>query len=85
MVNGLSVDVEDWFQVGAFEKVIDKADWSALDDRVERNSDAMLALFAEAGVKATFFTLGWVAAALPRADPPDRRCRARSGQPRLGS
>ena len=61
VLNGLSVDVEDWFQVGAFERVIDKADWPTLDRRVECNTDAVLALFAESGVKATFFTLGWVA------------------------
>ena len=61
VLNGMSVDVEDWFQVGAFERVIDKADWPTLDPRVERNTDAVLALFAESGVKATFFTLGWVA------------------------
>lgn len=60
-VNGLSVDVEDWFQVGAFETVIDKADWTSLTDRVERNCDAILAMFDDAGVKGTFFTLGWVA------------------------
>ncbi len=59
--NAMSVDVEDWFQVGAFESVIDKADWPTLEARVERNTDAVLALFAETGVKATFFTLGWVA------------------------
>ncbi len=58
--NALSVDVEDWFQVGAFETVIDRADWDGLDRRVEANTDACLAMFAEAGVKATFFTLGWV-------------------------
>ena len=61
MRNALSVDVEDWFQVGAFEHVIDRADWDKLDARVERNSDAVLRMFAEEGVKATFFTLGWVA------------------------
>ncbi len=61
MRNALSVDVEDWFQVGAFERVIDRAEWDSLPTRVERNSDAVLALFAESGVKATFFTLGWVA------------------------
>jgi polysaccharide deacetylase family protein (PEP-CTERM system associated) len=65
MRNGLSVDVEDWFQVGAFETVIDKADWPRLESRVERNTDAVLALFAESGVVATFFTLGWVAARCP--------------------
>lgn len=65
MLNGLSVDVEDWFQVGAFEKVIDKRDWESLTPRVERNTDAVLALFAESGVRATFFTLGWVAERYP--------------------
>ena len=61
MLNALSVDVEDWFQVGAFETVIDRKDWEGLDRRVEANTDACLAMFDEAGVKATFFTLGWVA------------------------
>jgi polysaccharide deacetylase family protein (PEP-CTERM system associated) len=63
--NGMSVDVEDWFQVGAFETVIDKADWDGLQPRVEANTDAVLALFAESGVHATFFTLGWVAHRYP--------------------
>ncbi|MBN8502674.1 MAG: DUF3473 domain-containing protein [Sphingomonadales bacterium] len=61
VVNGLSVDVEDWFQVGAFEGVINRDNWDSLTDRVERNCDLILAMFAEADVKATFFTLGWVA------------------------
>ncbi len=65
MRHALSVDVEDWFQVGAFEKVIDRDDWDSLSSRVERNTDAVLALFAESGVKATFFTLGWVAQRYP--------------------
>jgi polysaccharide deacetylase family protein (PEP-CTERM system associated) len=65
MLNALSVDVEDWFQVGAFERVIDKADWDRLPSRVERNSEAVLALFERAGVKGTFFTLGWVAERFP--------------------
>jgi len=61
MRNALSVDVEDYFQVGAFEKVIARDAWEAMPRRVEANTDAVLALFEEAGVKATFFTLGWVA------------------------
>ena len=59
--NGLSVDVEDWFQVGAFEDVIERGDWDGLADRVESNCAVILDLFAAAGVQATFFTLGWVA------------------------
>ena len=65
VLNGMSVDVEDWFQVGAFENVIDKADWDSLLPRVEANTDAVLALFAERDTKATFFTLGWVAHRYP--------------------
>ncbi len=61
IVNGLSVDVEDWFQVGAFESVIERDDWNSLADRVERNVHAILDMFDEAQVKATFFALGWVA------------------------
>jgi len=60
-MNGLSVDVEDWFQVGAFETVIDRGSWDGLADRVDRNCNEILELFDRAGVSATFFTLGWVA------------------------
>jgi polysaccharide deacetylase family protein (PEP-CTERM system associated) len=66
MLNGLSVDVEEWFQVGAFERVIKKADWDGLEGRVDYNTGKVLDLFAESGVKATFFTLGWVAARHPK-------------------
>jgi polysaccharide deacetylase family protein (PEP-CTERM system associated) len=66
MLNALSVDVEDWFQVGAFEKVISRSEWDDLPQRVERNGEKVLDLFEEAGVKATFFTLGWVAEKYPR-------------------
>lgn len=65
VLNGLSVDVEDWFQVGAFETVIDRKDWDGLDCRVERNCQQILAMFDDAGVKGTFFTLGWVAQRYP--------------------
>ncbi len=65
MINALSVDIEDWFHVGAFETVIDRADWDRLECRVERNTDAVIALFGESGAKATFFTLGWVAQRYP--------------------
>ena len=65
VLNALSVDVEDWFHVGAFERTISRSSWDELTHRVERNTDAVLALFAEAGVSATFFTLGWVAERYP--------------------
>lgn len=65
MYNALSVDVEDWFQVGAFENVISRDSWDTRECRVERNTDALLAMFDEADIKATFFTLGWVAERYP--------------------
>jgi len=65
VLNGLSVDIEDWFQVGAFERTIRREDWDGLLPRVERNSDAVIALFDRAGAKGTFFTLGWVAERYP--------------------
>lgn len=61
IANGLSVDVEDWFQVGAFENVIDRARWGEIPARVEDNVARILDLFAQADVSATFFTLGWIA------------------------
>ncbi len=61
IVNGLSVDVEDWFQVGAFENTIPRGRWNALESRVEANVELILDLFEEAGVSATFFVLGWIA------------------------
>ena len=59
-LNAMSCDVEDWFQVGAFEGTIDRDHWPTLQSRVEANTDKVLTLFHRAGVKATFFTLGWV-------------------------
>lgn len=61
IVNAMSVDIEEYFQVGAFERTIRRADWETLASRVELNTQTVLDLYAEAGVKATFFTLGWVA------------------------
>jgi len=61
ITNGLSVDVEEYFQVGAFEGTIRKVDWDDHAPRVVDNTHAVLDLFAETGVVGTFFTLGWVA------------------------
>lgn len=66
VVNGLSVDIEDWFQVGAFERTIAREDWDSLLPRVERNSDIVIDLLGRTGAKATFFTLGWVAERNPK-------------------
>lgn len=61
IVNAMSVDVEDWFHVENYKGLIPRADWDRLPRRVEENTALLLDLFAAAGVRATFFTLGLVA------------------------
>lgn len=63
--NAMTVDVEDYFQVSAFERHISRADWESLACRVERNMERILALFDTRGIKATFFVLGWMAERYP--------------------
>ena len=65
ITNALTVDVEDYFQVSAFEPHIPRSDWDSIPCRIERNMDRILDLFGEEGVRATFFTLGWVAERYP--------------------
>lgn len=65
ITNAMTVDVEDYFQVSAFEGSIDRSQWDSLPCRVERNTNRILDMFDEARVKATFFTLGWVAERYP--------------------
>ena len=61
----MTVDVEDYFQVSAFEKHIEKSQWDILQHRVLDNTNRILDLFARHQVRATFFTLGWVAERYP--------------------
>lgn len=61
VINALSIDIEEWFQVGAFETTILRANWSSLESRVDFNTRAAMDLFARRNAKATFFILGWVA------------------------
>ncbi len=63
--NAMSVDVEDYFQVYAFEDVLRGRDWDGFECRIPRNVDRILNFFAAANVHATFFTLGWVATRYP--------------------
>ena len=65
IVNAMTVDVEDYFQVSAFEPYIDKQQWDNLPHRVEVNTNRILDLFDEMDIRATFFTLGWVAERYP--------------------
>lgn len=63
--NAMTCDVEDYFQVSAFAPFIDRASWPDRECRVEANIDRVLGVFSAGGVKATFFTLGWIAERYP--------------------
>ena len=65
IVNAMTVDVEDYFHVSAFEKVISPNDWKSCQPTVDYNTRRILDLYAEHDTKATFFILGWVAQAFP--------------------
>ena len=60
-----SVDVEDYFQVSAFEKVAPPSRWESYPSRVEGNTRRLLDLLDAHGASATFFTVGWVAERFP--------------------
>jgi polysaccharide deacetylase family protein (PEP-CTERM system associated) len=62
----MTVDVEDYFQVSAFEPYINRADWESIPTRVEKNTHRILDMFSEKDAKATFFTLGWIAEKHPQ-------------------
>ncbi len=63
--NAMTIDVEDYFQVSAFAPYIPRETWDAIPCRVENNIDRILALLDEQQIKATFFTLGWIAQRYP--------------------
>jgi polysaccharide deacetylase family protein (PEP-CTERM system associated) len=65
IVNMMTVDVEDYFQVSAFDHNVSRDRWDSLESRVSRNTERLLELFSGAGVTATFFVLGWVAERFP--------------------
>src|SRR5437764_14974020 len=61
LLNAMTVDVEDYFQVQALEHRICRASWAHIPRRVENNIDWLLELFATHKVRATFFIMGWIA------------------------
>lgn len=65
ITNALTIDVEDYFQVSAFAPYIARSDWDRRECRVERNVQRILGLLDERRVRATFFTLGWIAERYP--------------------
>ena len=65
LINALTVDVEDYFQVSALAPYIPREEWASRACRVEHNLQRILAMFEEHGARATFFTLGWIAERYP--------------------
>ena len=61
ITNAFTIDVEDYFQVSAFAPYISRDEWTSRECRVEANIDRLLRLLEERRVRATFFTLGWIA------------------------
>jgi polysaccharide deacetylase family protein (PEP-CTERM system associated) len=61
LVNAMTVDVEDYYQVSAFDRVVPRSAWGYMASRVSANTLRLLALFDECSVRGTFFVLGWVA------------------------
>ncbi|MEL6105224.1 MAG: XrtA system polysaccharide deacetylase [Planctomycetota bacterium] len=66
VLNAFTVDVEDYFQVSAFEHRIRRSDWDRMESRVVRFTDRLLTLLDEVSVRGTFFVLGWVAERYPK-------------------
>jgi len=65
MLNALTVDLEDWFQVSNVEHIISRDQWASCESRLASNTRRLLGLLAEANVRATFFVLGWNAERFP--------------------
>src|SRR3990167_6337483 len=61
----MTIDVEDYYHVAAFAKVIKTDEWDRYPSRVVANTQQLLALFERKGIHATFFVLGWVAERYP--------------------
>jgi len=61
ITNAISIDLEEWFTVYNFSKIIDRSTWESLDQRAEKSVRRLLDIFFKHDVKATFFVLGWVA------------------------
>jgi polysaccharide deacetylase family protein (PEP-CTERM system associated) len=66
MLNALTIDVEDYFQVNAFAKIIRQDQWYRYPLRVDKNTHCILDMLDSFNIKATFFILGWVAERLPK-------------------
>jgi len=66
VTNAMTIDVEDYFQVSAFEHVIHRKDWDGIPSRIPQNVEKILLLLERHDIHATFFTLGWIAVSFPQ-------------------
>ncbi len=65
MINWLTIDVEDYFQVAAFNDIVEPSSWAGYESRVDNNTSRILDLLDQKQTKATFFVVGWVADRYP--------------------
>ena len=65
VLNALTIDVEDYFHVSGFDHCVSRSQWDDFPLRVGENTHRLLDLLAAAGVRGTFFVLGWVAERRP--------------------
>src|SRR5262249_43557281 len=61
IVNAMTIDVEDYFHVSVFDGLVPRHSWGSMESRVVGNTERILEMFEEEGVRGTFFVLGWVA------------------------
>ena len=66
VVNGMSVDVEDYFHVSVFDGIVPRSQWATMESRVCANTERLLDIFEEHGVRSTFFVLAWVGERYPQ-------------------
>jgi peptidoglycan/xylan/chitin deacetylase (PgdA/CDA1 family) len=65
-VNAFTVDVEDYYHVTALSSVVSRDSWANRESRVEANTERLLGVLGDRGVRGTFFVLGWVAERSPQ-------------------
>ncbi|MGE0449741.1 MAG: XrtA system polysaccharide deacetylase [Vicinamibacterales bacterium] len=65
VVNAFAVDLEDYFQVSAFDRIVPLDRWPSMEGRLQASTERLLRLFADRDVRATFFVLGWNAERMP--------------------
>ena len=61
MINAMSIDVEDYYQVENFKGIVKQEDWEKFDSTIEKNTYKIIEILDKYQVKSTFFILGWIA------------------------